>query len=38
MNDNLAQCDCCGEMKPDVELVNSFMGDCCACAKCRGDE
>jgi len=33
--DELSECDCCGLMKPDCELVNSYMGETFACGDCR---
>ena len=36
INDALRECDCCGEMKPDVKSVHvSYAGDTSACEDCR---
>lgn len=35
---HLRECDCCGEMKPDVVSVYvSYVGDTNACEKCRSE-
>jgi hypothetical protein len=36
---DLKECDCCGQRKPDVELIwCDSVGDTYACPKCRGWE
>lgn len=36
--DGIKECDCCGQMKPDVKSIHvSYVGDTSACGKCRGE-
>lgn len=33
--DDLTECDCCGELKPDLDLIHSWQGEVLACGDCR---